>query len=121
MAGCSDIAYRSGDVKGARQRFFPAPVAAVKKAAREAMGTLDFNIHDDSGNEMEASRRRHIGAVVGAGGERLLLRFENSHQGNETGTLVTAETKKSLVGRLAQKSWTNAVLAQIGCHLRAGR
>ncbi len=121
MAGCDDAEYRSGKVKGAKQRFYPASPEEVKKAAREALARLDFNLHKDAGNEMEASKRRHIGVVVGAGGERLLLHFEKSHEGNQTGTMVTGETKKSLIGRLAQKSWTNAILAQIACHLRAGR
>jgi hypothetical protein len=121
LAGCDDAEYRSGNVKGTRQRFFPAPAEAVRKAARDALGSLDFNIHRDSGNEMEASKRRHIGALVGAGGERLILHFERSRQGNQPGTLVTGETRKSLIGRLAQKSWTNAILAQIACHLRAAR
>ena len=121
LAGCDDAEFRSGKVKGAKQRFYPASPEEVKKAAREALARLDFNLHKDAGNEMEASKRRHIGVVVGAGGERLLLHFEKSHEGNQAGTMVTGETRKSLVGRLAQKSWTNAILAQIACHLRATR
>jgi hypothetical protein len=70
---------------------------------------------------MEASKRRHVSAVVGAGGERLILRFESAQRGGQSGTRVTGETKKSFVGRLAQKTWTTAVLAQIACNLRTGR
>jgi hypothetical protein len=121
LPGCEDAEYRSGKVKGARQRFYPAPVDSVKRAAGAALRSLDFNIHRDAGNEMEASKRRHISAIVGAGGERLILHFDKARQGNQAGTLVTGETRKSFVGRMAQKSWTNAVLAQIACHLREGR
>lgn len=121
LAGCADAEYQSDKVKGARQRFYPAPLDAVKRAAGAALRSLDFAIHRDAGNEMEASKRKHISAIVGAGGERLTLRFEKAQHGNQAGTLVTGETRKSFVGRVAQKSWTNAVLAQIACHLRARR
>jgi hypothetical protein len=121
LAGCADAEYQSGKVKGARQRFYPAPMDAVKRAAGAALRSLDFTIHRDAGNEMEASKRKHISAIVGAGGERLTLRFEKVQHGNQAGTLVTGETRKSFVGRVAQKSWTNAVLAQIACHLRSRR
>jgi hypothetical protein len=120
LPGCEDAEYRSGKVKGARQRFYPAPVDSVRRAAGEALRSLDFNIHTNTRNEMEASKRRHISAIVGAGGERLILHFQKAQQGGQAGTLVTGETRKSFVGRVAQKSWTNAVLAQIACHLREG-
>lgn len=121
LAGCEDAEYKSGQVKGAQQRFYPASMDAVKTAAGAALSGLDFNIQKDTGNDWEASKRRHIGAIVGAGGERLTLHFENAHQGKQAGTLVTGETKKSFVGRVTQKSWTSAVLAQITCQLRARR
>jgi hypothetical protein len=96
-------------------------VEAVRKAATLAFTNLDFTVHSDSGHEMEASKRRHLSAVIGAGGERLILHFASTKQGGQSGTRVTAETKKSVVGRLAQKSWTTAVLAQISCNLGTGR
>ena len=93
------------------------PVATVRKAAAEALRTLDFTIHRDSNNEIEASKKRHIGVLVGAGGERVTLLFKAAKQGNVEGTRVTGETKKSFVGRVSQKTWTGAVLAQIACDL----
>jgi len=117
LAACEDAEYKSDKVKGQRSRFFAAPASAVRKAALQALKNLDFNIRKDSGNEIEASKRRHIGVLVGGGGERLLLRFEAGQQGSQSGTRVTGETKKSKLGRLAQKSWTSAVLAQIACNL----
>ncbi|HYW46853.1 MAG TPA: hypothetical protein VE959_28560, partial [Bryobacteraceae bacterium] len=76
-------------------------------------------IHKNAGNEIEASKRRHIGVVIGKGGERVTLRFAEAQQGSQRGTRVTGETRKSVIGRLAQKSWTNAVLAQTACMLRS--
>ena len=116
-----DAEYDSSTVIGAQQRFYPAPLASVMAAARAALHSLDFNIHKDTGTEMEASKQRYLSAVVGAGGERLILHLEKSRQGDRPGTLVTGETKRNVVGRVTQKSWTNAVLAQIACHLRERR
>ena len=76
LAGCDDREYRkSGGPKGTQERFYPASVEAVRKATESAFQNLDFVIHIDTANDMEASRRRHIGVVIGAGGERLVLHF----------------------------------------------
>jgi hypothetical protein len=120
LAGCNDSEFRSGGAE-IQERFFPVPVDAVHRAASLAFQNLDFTIHKDSKNEMDASKRKHLSAVVGAGGERLILHFESAHKGGQAGTRVTGETKKSIVGRISQKSWTSAVLAQIGCNLRSGK
>jgi hypothetical protein len=115
---CEDAEYKSHKDGGSRSRFFPMPVARVKKATLDALSTLDFTVHKDDGNKVEASKKRHIGVVVGAGGEREILQFEDATEGGQRGTRVSGETKKSAVGRLAQKSWTAAVLAQTACNLR---
>ncbi len=119
--GCADTGAESGSGKEAQQRFYAAPMDEVKRAAAAAFRSLDFNLHKDSGNEMEASKQRHISALIGVGGERLTLHFEPFQLGNRAGTLVTGETRKSFVGKITQKSWTSAVLAQIVCQLRARR
>jgi hypothetical protein len=121
LAGCQDAESRAGGPSGVQERFFPASEDTVRQAALQAFTNLDFTIHSSTAHEMEASKRRHLSAVVGAGGERVILHFSSVHKGGQAGTRLTAETKKSIVGRLAQKSWTTAVLAQIGCNLRAGR
>jgi len=121
LAGCHDAETRAGGPKGVQERFFPASEEAVRRAAGLAFTNLDFAIHRDSGHEMEASKRRHLSAVVGAGGERLILHFSSERKDGQAGTRVTGETKKSIVGRLAQRSWTSAVLAQIACNLRTAK
>jgi len=121
LGGCEDAESQAGGAKGVQVRFFPAPVEAVRKAAELALKNLDFIIHVDAAHQMEASKRRHLSAVVGGGGEKLYLRFESAQKGGQNGTRVTGETRKSIVGILAQKSWTSAVLAQIACNLRTGR
>jgi hypothetical protein len=110
---------KPGKEKGKQERFFPMPVARVKKAAVGALEALEFKINSDSGREIDASKKRHIG-VIGSGGEKMVLRFEDAEERHQRGTRVTGETKKGFLLRAGQKSWTNAVLAQTGCLLRQG-
>jgi hypothetical protein len=114
------VGTKPGKEKGKQERFFAMPVGRVKDAALGALAALEFKVDKDSGLEVEATKKRHIGIVTGSGGERMVLRFETSAEGGQRGTLVTGETKKGFVGRAGQKSWTNAVLAQTGCMLRQG-
>lgn len=114
LAGCEDAEFKSGGQKGAQERVFAAPPEVVKRAAVSALTSLDFNVHKNANNEIEASRKRHIGVIVGAGGERVILTFEKTSRG----TRVVGETRKSFVGRMVQKTWTSAVLAQMACKLR---
>jgi len=115
------VEYKPGGQKGAEERFFAAPPEAVRRAAVSALDGLDFNIHKTSKNEIEASKKRHIGVIVGAGGERVILTFQKTERGGQSGTRVIGETKKSFVGHMAQRTWTDAVLAEIGCKLRSSR
>jgi hypothetical protein len=117
LAGCEDAESKSGGQTGAEERFFAAPPEAVRRAAVSALGNLDFTIHKNSNNEIDASRKRHIGAIVGAGGERVILTLQKARSGGRSGTRVIGETKKNFVGRVTQKTWTDAVLAQIACKL----
>jgi hypothetical protein len=121
LAGCEDDEFKSGGQKGSQERFFAASPAEVRRAAVLALGSLDFDIRKDSNKGIEASKKRHIGVIVGAGGERVNLTFQKSQKGGQTGTLITGETKKSFVGRIAQRTWTDAVMAQIACRLRESR
>jgi hypothetical protein len=118
LAGCEDVEYKSGGQKGSQSRFFAASPDAVWRAAVSSLESLDFNIHKSSNKEIEASKKRHVGVIVGAGGERVILSLRKAERGNQSGTLVIGETKKSLVGRMAQRTWTDAVLAQMACKLR---
>jgi hypothetical protein len=117
LPGCEDAQYKSGGQKGTEERFFAAPPDTVRNAALSALDSLDFRIHKKSDGEIEASRKRHLGAIVGAGGERVVLTFEVSKRGSTSGTRVTGRTKKHIVGYMAQKTWTDAVLAETACKL----
>ena len=121
LAGCEDTEIRPGKEKGRQQRFYAATMAQVKAAAITALNSLEFEVHKNDSNEIEASKKRHMGVLMGSGGERMLLHFTPAQEGGRRGTLVTGETKKGFIMRAGQKSWTNAILAQTACALRKGR
>jgi outer membrane biosynthesis protein TonB len=121
LAGCRDAETRAGGPNGAQERFFLAPEDAVRKAALQAFANLDFNIHNSTAHEMEASRKGRLNTVVGAGTERVILHFTSVRYNGQIGTKVVGETKRGIMGRVTQKPWTGAVLAQIACNLRGGR
>jgi hypothetical protein len=117
-AGCEDAEFKSGGRKGRESRFFAAPATDVRRAAEAAFGSLDFNVHKNTGQQMEATRKRNIGVLVGAGGEHVVLKFQKTTSDGQAGTLVTGDTKKNFVGHVTQRTWTDAVLAEIVCKLR---
>jgi hypothetical protein len=120
LAGCEETEFKAGKEKGKQERFFSMPVARVRQAALLALKNLDFKINRNAGREIEASKKRHLGILIGAGGEKVVLRFEEAQQRGQKGTRVTGETKKNSLLRAGQKSWTNAVLAQTACLLEKG-
>ena len=100
-----------------QERFYPMPPSKVRAALLQTLDDLGFQIHTATDTRIEAGRKRHIGLVVGHGGEKVTLHLEEATEGRQRGTRVTGETKKSFVMRVGQKSWTNAVLDQAGCTL----
>jgi hypothetical protein len=120
LAGCESKEVKSGKEKGMQERFFAAPLPQVKSAATDALAALEFEVKKDSGTEIEARKKRHMGVFAGSGGEKVVLQLAEAEEGGKKGTRVTGETKKGFVGRAGQKSWTNAVLDQTSCILEKG-
>jgi len=116
-SACAGTDIRPGKEKGRQERFYPMPMAQVREAALKSLKDLEFNVRRASDTELEASKKRHIGLLIGSGGEKMTLQFEEAVQGGRRGTRVTGETKKGFVMRAGQKSWTNAVLDQTACTL----
>jgi hypothetical protein len=121
LPGCENAEYKSGGKKGAVEEFFAAPPEVVRRAALSALDSLDFDVQENANDSIEAKKKRHIGAVVGAGGERVILTFQKAEQAGRSGTRVIGETKKNFFGHVSQRTWTDAVLAQIACQLRESR
>lgn len=115
--GCESKEIRSGKEKGVQERFFPGPMAKVKDAVTGALAALEFEVKKDTGDRIEAQKRRHMGVFVGSGGEKVILQLAEVEQDGQKGVKVTGETKKGFVGRAGQKSWTGAILDQTECIL----
>jgi hypothetical protein len=115
LKGCPDAGARAGGPSGAQERFFPASEDAIRAAALQAFANLDFTVHNSTAHEMEASKKGR------AGTGRVILHFESTSSNGQDGTKVVGETKRGIMGRVTQKPWTGAVLAQIECNLRGGR
>jgi len=116
-AVCADNGIRPGKEKGLQERFFALPPDQVRPALLKALADMDFNIHRAGATEIEASHKRHIG-LIGKGGEKVTFYFEPATENGRRGTRVSGETKKNIVMRVGQKSWTNAVLEQAACTLK---
>ena len=76
--GCEDAEYKARK-DGPQSRFFPQPMEKVRKATRDALKALDFTVHKDDTTGIEASKKRGIGVIVGAGGEREILPVRDHH------------------------------------------
>jgi hypothetical protein len=113
-ATCDDPEYKSHKA-GPEERFFPMPEDRVRAAVVSALKTLDFTVHKDEGDVIEASKNRHASVIIGAGGEKETLHFAAATQGGKQGTTVSGDTKKRMP---TQKSWTAAILAQTSCNLK---
>jgi len=120
LSGCQDAESRAGGPLGQQERFFVASEDAVRRAALQAFANLDFTVHSSTAHEIEATKKGRLNAVVGGGTEKVILHFSSARKGGQMGTRVAGDTKRGIIGRLTQKSWTSAVLAQIGCNLRGG-
>ena len=118
---CEAKEIKPGKEKGKQQRFFALPKEKVKEALVDALKALEFEVKKDKDNEIEASKKRHIGVFVGSGGESLVARLEEAEESGVKGTRLIAETKKGFLGRAGQKSWSSAVLDQTECILKEGK
>jgi hypothetical protein len=118
---CGDKEIKPGSEKGKQERFFAFSPDKVKVAITDAMKSLEFDIKKDKDNQLEGQRKRHMGVFVGSGGEKLEVQFGEAEEAGTRGTRVTAETKKTLMGRVGQKSWAAAVLDEAECNLKGSK
>ena len=117
LPGCTDQIHAGGP-GGTQERFFPAPMPAVKQAAIDALHALEFEVKEKNDGSLEGHKTRHIGLFVGSGGEKVVLKLREGDEDGHKGTIVAGKTKKNMIGIVGQKTWTSAVLAQTACVLQ---
>ena len=85
-------------------------LADSKVIANKVLTAIDAKPSSETDTHINAQRNRHIGVVVGSGGEELLLTFKSAT--SET-TFVTAATKTGFVGGAGQKAWSCEIVDQM--------
>ena len=115
LPGCASTQKSGG--ANEQSRFFAGPLPAARQALSGALAAFGFKVDKDKADLVEAHRPHHVGVVAGSGGEKLVLHLKETEQDGKKGIQVTGETVKTMVGRMGQKTWTNAVLDQAACNL----
>ena len=85
------------------------PLAQVLDAAKQALTTYGCDIKKEGPEYLECTRDRHVGVLVGSGGEKVTVRL-----GADGGqTRVEIKTGKGFVGRLGKKNWSTPIFDEI--------
>ena len=90
------------------------PMAKVLEAAKQALSTYGCDVKKEKPDYLECTRDRHVGVVVGSGGEKVTMQL--SAKGNET--RVEIKTGKGFVGRLGKKNWSTPIFDEMMKTLR---
>jgi hypothetical protein len=85
----------------------PADASAI---ANKVLAGVDATVSEKSDTHIKAERNRHIGLLVGSGGEELQVTFKPVAGGN---TFVTVATKSGFVGGAGQKAWSCQIVDQM--------
>lgn len=81
------------------------PLDAVQRAVKIGMQTYGFDIKQEKPDYLEGTRSRHVGLVVGSGGEKVTVKLSPE----SGGTRVRIETGKGFVGRAGKKNWSTPI------------
>ncbi len=75
----------------------------AKDITKKVLVAVDAHVEAEKPESIMAQRNRHIGLLVGSGGEEL---FVNWNSINADKTYVTVATKTGFVGGAGQKAWS---------------
>ena len=84
------------------------PMDAVQRAVKLGMQPYGFDIKKDKADYLDGTRSRHVGVVVGSGGEKVTVQLSPE----SGGTRVKIETGKGFVGRLGKKNWSTPIFKE---------
>ena len=90
-------------------RTIAYPMAKVLDAAKQALATYGCNVKNEKPDYIECTRDRHVGVMVGSGGEKVTVQL--SAKSSET--RVEVKTGKGFVGRLGKKNWSTPVFDEM--------
>ena len=124
LAGCAgvptsthsyDASYKPNQpVKG--DGCYEASVLLTRNAADAAtiagkvLSAVDASVTQSTATQIKAQRNRHIGLLVGSGGEELNVTLQPV---SNSSTFVTVATKTGFVGGAGQKAWSCQIVDQM--------
>lgn len=85
-------------------------VADTMVIATKVLAAVDSTVSEKTATQVKAQRNRHIGLLLGSGGEELSIGL-NPVQNNQT--FVTVATKTGFVGGAGQKAWSCQIIDQM--------
>ena len=82
----------------------------ARDIAKKVLVAVDSKITEETDTLVKAKRKRHIGLIVGSGGEELSIELKEAGE-NKTFTAVT--TKTGFVGGAGQKAWSCQIVDEM--------
>ncbi|HEX9390900.1 MAG TPA: hypothetical protein VF928_06280 [Usitatibacteraceae bacterium] len=87
-----------------------ANIERTKDVSRKVITAVDATVEKETADSISAQRNRHIGLLVGSGGEELLVNWKSI---TPEKTFVTVATKTGFVGGAGQKAWSCQVVDEM--------
>lgn len=87
-----------------------ADMKRAKEIAKRVLTAIDSTISEETETVIKAQRNRHIGVLVGSGGEELAISLRAA--GNDR-TFTTVTTKTGFVGGAGQKPWSCRIVDEM--------
>lgn len=85
-------------------------LADTTAIATKALAAVDATVTETAATHIKAQRNRHIGLLVGSGGEELQVTFKPAPSNS---TFVSVATKTGFVGGAGQKAWSCQIVDQL--------
>lgn len=85
-------------------------IVEAKQISLRVLAALDTSIEKDESTAIKASRNRHIGLLVGSGGEEIFVNLKDVAKDR---TFITITTKTGFVGGAGQKAWSCQVVDEV--------
>jgi len=85
-------------------------VTDTSAIANKVLSAVDASVTEKTLTQIKAQRNRHIGLLVGSGGEELNVTLRPV---SNSSTFVTVATKTGFVGGAGQKAWSCQIVDQM--------
>jgi hypothetical protein len=98
------------EVKGLTATTFVQPISRVHDAAIRALTSVGCDVDEKQNYKISGSRPRHMGLIVGSGGETVTVFM--LPQGDKS-TQVWVDTDRTFLGLAGQRNWDERTLNEM--------